>query len=122
MPATALVTLSGTNSATPLGSQVIGPFTLASAAANATIQQAELANGNNTITVPTSPAPVAVIVQLPSNNTVTVRLKMDSGDTGIVISKTGWFILPFDTAAVSASFILNSNGAQTGKLTTIMFI
>ena len=121
MAASASVTLNGTITSTPTGNRAIGPLTATSAAANGSIQQIALASGANTITVPASPAPTGVVIQLPSNNTAVTTLKGVTGDTGIALGKTGWFVLCFDPTAVPASFVLTSASAQTAKFTDIMF-
>jgi hypothetical protein len=58
---------------------------------------------------------------LPSANTAVTTLKGVTGDTGIAIGKTGWAVIPFDPAAVPASFVLNSAATQTGLYTYISF-
>lgn len=121
MAAAASVSVSGTLTSTATGSRVIGPLTATSAAANGQVQQIALASGANTITIPASPAPTGVVIKLPSDNTQVTTLKGVTGDTGIAIGKTGWFVLCFDPTAVPASFVLTSAAAQTAKFTEIIF-
>jgi len=121
MAAQASVTISGQITGTPVGSQTIGPLTATSAAACGQIQELVLQSGANTITVPSTPAPTGVVIQLPSANTAVTTLKGVTGDTGIALGKTGFFMLCFDPAAVPASFVLTSASTQTGLFTYIQF-
>lgn len=121
MAANATVTIGGQITGTPTGNTQIGPITITSAAACGQRTQIALASGANTITVPASPAPTGVLIQLPSTNTVVTTLKGITGDTGIAIGKTGVFMLCFDPAALPASFVLTSASAQTGLITEITF-
>lgn len=122
MAAQASVSLYGTITGTPLGSQTIGPVTTTSAAACGQVQELVLQSGANTITVPATPAPNGCFIKLPDTNTAVVTLKGVTGDTGIAIGKTGWAWVPFDAAAVPASFVLNSASTQTGLFTYIIFV
>lgn len=121
MAATASITISGSVKDTPTGSKTIGPITLSSTDANSQIQQIVLQSGANTITIPTTPAPSGCIIKLPSDNTAVTTLKGVSGDTGIAIGKVTTTVLHWDSAAVPASFVLNSASTQTGKITEITF-
>lgn len=121
MATVATLTLSGNITGAPSGARTLGPFTLTSAAANGTIQQMVLANGANTITVPTLPLTSGCIVQLAVGNTAVVTLKGIAGDTGIAMGKTGWFCLNWDPTAPPANFVLSSAGAQTGLVTELLF-
>jgi hypothetical protein len=85
------------------------------------VQELVLQSGANTITVPATPAPTGCIIQLPVGNTAVTTLKGVTGDTGIAIGKTGWAVIPFDPAAVPASFVLTSASTQTGLFTYISF-
>jgi hypothetical protein len=62
-----------------------------------------------------------VVIQLPSANTAVTTLKGVTGDTGIALGKTGFFMLCFDPTAVPASFVLTSASTQTGLYTYIQF-
>jgi len=121
MAAQASVSLYGQITGTPLGNQVIGPLTATSAAACGQVQELVLQSGANTITVPTTPAPNGVIIVLPATNTAETTLKGVTGDTGVDIGKTGWAVLPFNTASLPASFVLTSASTQTGLYTYIQF-
>lgn len=121
MAAQASVSISGQISNLPLGNQTIGPLTATSAAACGQVQELVLQSGANTITVPATPAPNGVIIQLPATNTAVTTLKGVTGDTGIAIGKTGFFMLCFDPLAVPASFVLTSASTQTGLFTYIQF-
>jgi len=118
MAAAAAITISGVISNTLTGTTQVGPLTATSAAANGQRTQVVLQSGDNTITVPSSPAPTGVIVQLPSDNTVAVKF---GGSSGTELSKTGFFLLMFNIASLPASFVLNSASTQTGKTTEVTF-
>lgn len=77
-----------------------------------------LAGGANTIPVPAT-AKGAIIVFDPTSVTVKT-LKGVAGDTGIVLSKNLWSVLSFDTTP-TASFVIDSTGADTGKYTEVVF-
>ena len=121
MAAQASVSIYGQITGTPVGNQVIGPLTATSAAACGQIQELVLQSGANTITVPATPAPTGCIILLPSTNTAVTTLKGVTGDTGIAIGKTGFFMLCFDPTAVPSSFVLTSASTQTGLYTYIIF-
>lgn len=106
----------------PLGQLGITPAALASANANGQVQEPVLANGDNTITVPSVPPPIGVLIIMNPANTQAMVLKGVGADTGIKIAKTGWLWLPFDTTNLPASLVLNSAAAQTGLPTYIAFI
>jgi len=71
-----------------------------------------LANGNNTITVPTGAK--ACAIQPDSANAQTLTLKGNAADTGVPISKTLGTVLGLDG---QASFIITTNGACTVEIT-----
>ncbi len=121
MAANAVLTLSGSVLSTPFGSLVVGPLNATSAAANGQVQVLVLQSGANTITVPSAPAPNGCVIVLPPTNTAATTVKGVTGDTGIAIGKTGWAVLPFDPAAVPASFVLTSASTQTALNTYIIF-
>lgn len=122
MSASGTISLTGQLISFPFGGVTIGPLTLTSSAANGQIQELVLQSGANTITVPTAPAPKGMLIVLPSDNSATVTLKGVSGDTGLVLSDTGWCFIPFKSGSVPASFVLNSSATQTSKYTYIYFI
>lgn len=121
MAATAALQLEGKISGLSSGVRNIGPITLASANASGHSIDLVLQNGDNTITLPATPAPKGCIVQLPATNTAVTKIKGAGGDTGVDIGKTGVTVLSFDPTAPPASFILNSAATQTGKVTSITF-
>ena len=118
MAASASITIAGTISNVPTGSKQIGPLTVTSAAANGYAQQIVLQSGDNTITVLSTPAPSGVIVQFPSDNTATNKY---GGSSGTELTKTGFFMLCFNTASLPTTFVLNSSATQTAKITEIQF-
>jgi hypothetical protein len=121
MAASATISAAGRITGEPGGQHSIGPLFFASAAANYSVQSIALANGANTITVPSAPATSGVIIVLPTDNTALVTLKGVSGDTGLPIGKVGWAVLTWDSANAPSSFVINSASAQTGKYTQIIF-
>lgn len=118
MAAAASISISGTITDLPGGDKTIGPITVTSAAAVSVETQTVLASGLNTITVPTTAT--GVIVVFDSTSTVTKTIKGVTGDTGVLVLKTGFFMLTFD-ATPPASFVITASGADTGKTTTIIF-
>ena len=93
MPASASVTVTGYISNSPTGTTQLGPLTATSAAANGQRTQVVLQSGDNTITVPSAPAPTGVVIRLPSDNTETVKF---GGSSGTELSKTGFAVLCFN--------------------------
>ena len=81
-------------------------------------EQIVLASGDNTITVPALSDGVLIIPD--STSTVTKTLKGDTGDTGVEVSPTKPTLLTWPSTP-PASFILTTNGADTGKYTTFLF-
>ncbi len=79
------------------------------------IRTTSLAAGANTINFPSTAG--GVIVVMPASSTVAITLKGVSGDTGIGILATGWFILT--RAASQTSFVLNA--ASAVDVTVIFF-
>ena len=120
MAATATITLTGSVTGLPTGSKAFA-ISGTSSAANGTTTQVVLQAGANTITVPTLPAPIGCIIQLPTTNTSVVTLKGVTGDTGIAIGKTTSHYLTWDSTALPASFVLTSVSTQTGLVTEIVF-
>jgi hypothetical protein len=119
--ASATITIGGQITGTPAGARTVGPISITSSAANGVVTQVVLQAGANTITVPTTPAPTACIIQLNSSNTQETTLKGVAGDTGIDIGKTGTHVLSFNTASLPASFVLSSVATQTGLITEIIW-
>lgn len=81
------------------------------------ISKIALASGLNTITIPTGTT--LIIVQLPVGNTQTVTLKGVTGDTGILLNKTG--VAAFQPDSSDTTFVLTAGGAISA-LTTITFL
>lgn len=77
-----------------------------------------LANGANTINVPTKARGVVIIPD--STSSVTKTLKGISGDTGVLIRKDAWSVISFDSPP-PASFVITTSGADTGKYTRFIF-
>ncbi len=123
MAATASISLQATITGTPGGTQAIS-LGESSVAANSTVQTLVLASGDNTFTLPTTPAPTMAIIVLPLTNAVVTKFKGAAGDTGMVMKPAGgWMILNFNTASLPTSFVLNAASAHTAGLnTTVYFI
>lgn len=77
-----------------------------------------LSSGFNQITIPSNAAGVFVI--LPSTNVETMTLKGVTGDTGIAMTRTGWFMLTFHTTP-PASFGITNGGAGTVTGTKLLW-
>lgn len=73
------------------------------------VQSIDLANGNNTITVPSNS--VAVMIIPPTANTETLTLKGVNGDTGIALHLTNPFIVSLSSVS---SFVISAGNAITG--------
>lgn len=72
-----------------------------------------LSSGDNTITVPTGGSvPTAVTIIPPSGNTNLMKIKGNSGDTGVSIHKTDPTTIALDSSVVS--FILNASANIVG--------
>lgn len=91
-----------------------------SAAPNAAsiVKQIVLANGLNTIVIPTGAR--GVLIEFADGSTVTKTLKGVTGDTGILLDPTGWHILRF-SATPPASFAITASAADTGYTTYFTF-
>lgn len=107
------------------GRKKIGPLVRTDAAGATHTEQITLANGFNQIDIPTNAS--AVLVIFDPTSTVTKTLKGVTGDTGIVLDPgtaaagTNWLFLPFDPASPPTSFGITTSGADTGKVTEIVF-
>ena len=77
-----------------------------------------LANGANTITVPSTA--VGVLILFASTSTTVKTLKGVGGDTGIVLKPTGWIFFTI-TPGSTGTFVINSSAADTGLTTEIIF-
>lgn len=120
--ATGSMTVTGSVAALPYGSVTIGPVTVTSAAAEGAVVTVVLASGANTITVPTTITPSAMLIVFNPASATTKTIKGVGGDTGLVAAKTGFVLLCFDTTAVPATFVINSSAVDTGNLTYIYFL
>ncbi len=121
MAASAVIQISGQASGGEGGGKTYGPITLVSAAACLHTQSIVLQSGDNTITLPTKPAPSGCIIALPSANTSVVTLKGIGADTGIAIGKVTRHVLCWDATALPTSFVLSSVTTQTGLATEIAY-
>lgn len=112
----ALFTLSGTAQGNAPGTQAINVI-IDIAVPLGGVTKVALASGLNTITIPTGTS--LIIVQLPIGNTQTVTLKGVTGDTGILLLKTG--VAMFQPDPADTTFVLTAGGA-IAVLTTITFL
>ena len=122
MAASGTLSVGGSISDMPTGSRQVGPITMTSAAASGVVIHVVLQSGANTITLPTAIAPTMAVIKLPATNTALTTLKGVTGDTGIVIGKTGFAVIPFNAASPPTDFCLTSAATQTGLVTEITFI
>ena len=103
MPTTSSRTTVITNTGDFLGTQYI------SAASNTDASGEQrlitLANGNNTITLPTNVVVRSITVIPPSGNTTAITLRGVAGDTGIRVHNTDPFTISFDTSVTT--FVIN---------------
>ena len=121
MAANATLNIYGFIAGTATGQKQIGPMQVSSATANDSNQETVLANGDNTITVPTQPVTSGVLIVLNSANTQQTKLKMVGGDTGFPLGTTGTHLLNWGSGNAPATFILNSAAAQTGLATALQY-
>lgn len=105
MPATGTVQVNGAITGLNSGQKAF-QASQALTNANGTFQSLVLANGVNTITVPTSPAPTGCLIQLPPTNAVATTFKGIAADTGTVMNPSGFWVVQFNPAALPASFVL----------------
>ena len=108
MAANCTVNLTGSIAGLTGGSRVIGPLTFVSAAANGQTLETTLANGDNTIAIPTAPATTGCIIVLPPANAFATKIKGNAADTGLNIGATGWVVLTWTSGTPPAAIILNS--------------
>jgi hypothetical protein len=121
MAANSTINLTGTIAGLSGGSRVIGPLTFVSAAANGQTLEVTLASGDNTITIPSSPATSGCVIVLPSSGGANTKLKGNAGDTGLNIGTNGWVVLTWTTGTPPTALILNSFALQTGVTEIIFF-
>jgi hypothetical protein len=111
MAATGSVTISGTVTGLATGQKTISPTTITAATAVGTIQYVTLAPATfQAVTIPTGAT--CVIIQPPSGNSQTLKLKAVTGDQGIDIHKTYPTLVSFDTGATALGLL--SAGTVTG--------
>lgn len=118
MAISATVQLRGFFSGLGIGSRSISPTDLTDTTSPAQVTQITLASGDNTIAVPSTADGCIIIFD--SSSTTVKTLKGAAGDTGIVLSKTKWNVITFDTTP-PANIIINSGAADTSKVTEITF-
>lgn len=113
-----LIQLRGLLEGLPAGSINIAPTDIQNNTPPSFTLQDTMASGDNTILVPAKA--YGCIIIFDATSTTVKKIKGVAGDTGIVLAKTKWNVLTFDTTP-PASFIINSSALDTGKLTTVIF-
>jgi hypothetical protein len=113
-----LVQLRGILEGLPGGSVNIAPSDIQNTTPPQNTLQDVLANGDNIVPIPALADGIIIIFD-PTSTTVK-KIKGAGGDTGVIVSKTSWIVLTFDTTP-PASIIINSSAADTGKYTTMIF-
>lgn len=117
MPTT--LQLKGTITGIPGGSINIGPYDAINNADNVqTTIQITLANGDNTIPVPSGNIE-GVIIIVDGARTKTIRTVV--GDTGIAIKPNGWNVIAFDPLNTPVSIIINKSFGPGSDKATLMF-
>lgn len=124
MATRSLMMLRGLIESIPGGSKNIVPTDIQNNTPPSVETQLELVNGDNIIQIPII-ADGCVIIFDPTSTTVKTLKGVTYpgpivGTPGIVLAKTKWNVLTFDTTPPTA-FSIDSAGADTGKTTTIIF-
>lgn len=113
------VSINGTVNQIPQGPFQIGPLTLTPNSSNELAStNIKLANGANTITIPTWAAYILIVPD--PTNAVVMTLKGVSGDTGIPLSLTGPSVVSLG-ASPPANFVLTSTGAGATYTNIVFF-
>jgi len=109
------------------GTKQVGPITIPFPASPTDLTSGQtlslqLANGANTITIPSTSC-TAAIITFASGSSVTKTLKGASGDTGILLNPKGTTVLTFPGGgSTPANFVITASGADTGFYTEIIFL
>ncbi len=123
MAITSRVKVNGYFDGLPSGGRSINPTEMVNPLAVSQDLHIELANGDNVIPLPSgaSGKPLGVIIIFDVLSVTVKKIKgLVGGDTGFVVNPNGFIVLTF-AAATPASFIINSNAAEPGKLTELLF-
>jgi hypothetical protein len=121
------VTIYGTVTGLQSGGKQVGPYAVPSPANPTDLTSGQtttltLANGDNTITIPSTNCTAAIISFAPTSLT-TKKLKNVAGDSGITVNPVGVCMLSFPGGGTTAaSFIINSSAVDTGLATEILFL
>src|SRR6516225_7966555 len=111
--ATGTFSVTGTVAGLPFGSSSIGAITVSSTAAAGAVTDLVLANGDNTITIPTAVNVTAVLIVFAGGSTTVKKLKGVGADTGITLNPTSFNLITLVNPA-PANFVINSSAADTG--------
>lgn len=121
------VTIYGLVSGLQSGQKIVGPYTVTINGTPSDLTSGQttslvLANGDNTITIPSTSCSAAII-SFSSGSVTTKKLKGVGGDTGITLNGTGVNVISFPGGgATAASFIINSSALDTNQATEILFL
>lgn len=110
--------------------QIVGSITTATGVLNPTVTiniaspaaiqfYQTLASGDNSFTIPTSPAVTAILIIMPAGNTVVTKFKHSAGDAGETIRPDGAML--FQPASTETVFILNAASAISSFVTIYMW-
>lgn len=115
------ITITGTSAGEPGGERIFGPVTITGKVVIGETLALPLAEGDNTIAVPSTAR--AVLVRGPQNNTTPIKFRTstNSSDAGLLLATgTTPFVYPFP-ATIPTSVILHASAAISSA-TTVLFI
>ncbi len=112
MAGTSTLTVTGTLASGTTGSEAMATNSIVNTSAVEYVQLIALANGANTITVPTTGTPKGFYLIMAPGNTSVITLKGVTGDTGFAIAKTGIVVMSFDTSP-PANFVITVTTSTT---------
>lgn len=112
------VSIAGTLQSVPPGSTTIAAAVTASASNLVQVTNTVLANGANTIAVPTWA--VGVLIEPAANNTIALTLKGVTGDTGTPLSPTAPTLISFPSTP-PANIVITAASVTTTETTVTFF-
>jgi hypothetical protein len=113
------ITLGGEAAGLLSGAKQIGPSTMVGKAIIGTVTDLTIASGDNTVSVPTGAAAVAIIFSLIYEAPeVKVRTNLDALDGGLPMPAQGWMAFPL-LAGVTSIILHSTSGAGSAELTFI---
>jgi hypothetical protein len=102
------LTVSSPSTGEPFGTISIGPLTVTGTIVPVVLGPT-IANGANTIAVPTGASGFVFVP--PSTNTNTLQLKGVTGDTGLSMPKASFSVYLFDPANLPADIVITAGGS-----------